>query len=221
MKSLEDRLSQAVKGRNSLAADLAKGDLEREASGRYKGFVVRSGLSRVPNEAVKRNAFAREEEFRCFPCRYIESVKSPDGHVLRSNHDIREAFRVHFQDRFARLLDLPIQEFRKYLADFPRLQEAEAAGCEELVTECEVRDALKQVGLNKSQGLDGLPYEVYSALVSVPLVDCVRERVSAFADDITVFVSHRSDIEAVKKLVARYEQVAGAKINFDKSEGLR
>ena len=38
---------------------------------------------------------------------------------------------------------------------------AEAASCEGVVTECEVRDALKQVSLNKSPGLDGLPYEVY------------------------------------------------------------
>ena len=30
-----------------------------------------------------------------------------------------------------------------------------------MVTECEVRNELKQVGLNKSPGLDGLPYEVY------------------------------------------------------------
>ena len=30
-----------------------------------------------------------------------------------------------------------------------------------MVTECEVRSALKQVGLNKSPGLDGLPNEVY------------------------------------------------------------
>ena len=30
-----------------------------------------------------------------------------------------------------------------------------------MVTECEVRDVLKQVGLNNSPGLDGLPYEVY------------------------------------------------------------
>ena len=42
-------------------------------------------------------------------------------------------------------------------------------------------------------------------------------RVSAFADDITVFVSRRLDIKAVKK----YERIAGAKVNFDKSEGLR
>ena len=33
-----------------------------------------------------------------------------------------------------------------------------------MITECEVRDALKQAGLNKSPGLDGLPYEVYLRL---------------------------------------------------------
>ena len=32
-----------------------------------------------------------------------------------------------------------------------------------MITECEVRDALKQVGLNKSP-IDGLPYEVYLRL---------------------------------------------------------
>ena len=39
--------------------------------------------------------------------------------------------------------------------------EAEAASCEGAVTECEVPSAMKQVGLNKLPGLDGLPYEVY------------------------------------------------------------
>ena len=74
---------------------------------------------------------------------------------------MRDAFRAHFRDRFARCPDLPIREFRSYLADFPCLGVAEAASCEGVVTECEVRDALKQVGLNKSPGLDGLPYEMY------------------------------------------------------------
>ena len=74
---------------------------------------------------------------------------------------MRDAFRAHFRDRFARCPDLPIQEFRSYLADFPRLRVAEAASCEGVVTECEVRNALKQVGLNKSPGLVGLSYEVY------------------------------------------------------------
>ena len=101
----------------------------------------------------------RKEELRRYTYRYIEFVKSPDGRMLRSNRKMREAFWAHFRHRFARCPDIPVQEFRSYLADFPRLGEAEAASCEGLVTECEVRNALKLVGLNKSPGLDGLPYE--------------------------------------------------------------
>ena len=85
---------------------------------------------------------------RRFPDRYIGSVKAPDGQLLRSGREIRDAFRAHFRDRFARCTDLPLREFRSYLADLPHLGVAEAASCEGVVTECEVRDALKQVGLN-------------------------------------------------------------------------
>ena len=106
---------------------------------------------------MKSNAIAREEEVRRFPRRYIDSGKSPDGHVLRFNREMRDAFRVHFRFCFAYCPDLPLQGFRSYLADFPRLEEG-------VVTECEVRDALKQVGLNKSPGLDGLHYEMYLRL---------------------------------------------------------
>ena len=43
----------------------------------------------------------------------------------------------------------------------PALGWLKRLAAKEVVTECEVRDALKQVSLNKSPGLDGLPYEVY------------------------------------------------------------
>ena len=58
------------------------------------------------------------------------------------------------------------------------------------------------------------------ALRGIPFAGRLAARVSAFADYITVFVSRRLDIEAVKEAVVEYERIAGAKINFDKSEGL-
>ena len=78
-KSIDDRLSRAVAGGDSQGVELARRDLERESSERYKGNVVRSRLNRVLYEAVKSNATAREEEVRMFPDRYIMSVKTADG----------------------------------------------------------------------------------------------------------------------------------------------
>ena len=59
------------------------------------------------------------------------------------------------------------------------------------------------------------------ALRGVPFAGPLTARVSAFADDFTVFVSHRLDIKAMKKAVSEYKRIAGAKVNFDKSKGLR
>ena len=172
VKDIKDRLTRAVEGGDSLAADLARRGLEREDSERYQGYVVRSRLERVSNEAVKLDTEMRKEELRRFSDRYIRSVVTPDGHRLQSTGEIREAFRAHFQARFAQLPNLPVQEFHNYLADFPHLREAEAASCEGRVTDCEVLEALKQVGLNKAPGLDGLPYELYLRMshIFVPIL---------------------------------------------------
>ena len=59
------------------------------------------------------------------------------------------------------------------------------------------------------------------ALCDVPSADPLTARVSPFADDVTVYVSCRLKIKAVKKVVSEYERIAGAKVNFDKSEGLQ
>ena len=59
-----------------------------------------------------------------------------------------------------------------------------------------------------------------SALRRVPFAEPLTARVSAFADDIMVFISHLQDIKTVKKAVGEYERIVGAKVNFDKSEGL-
>ena len=74
---------------------------------------------------MKSKAFLRKKEVRRFPFRYIESVKSRDGRMLRSNNEMHETFREHFCDLIASCPDLPVQEFRSYLADFSRLSEVE------------------------------------------------------------------------------------------------
>ena len=63
--------------------------------------------------------------------------------------------------------------------------------------------------------------EASTALHGILFAGPLSVKVSVYADDITVFVSRRLYIKGVKKAVVRYEQIAGYKINFDKSEGLR
>ena len=83
-----------------------------------------------------------------FPDQYTDAIKFTDGRVLRSNCKIRDAFRAHFCDRFARCPGFPLQEFCSHLADSPHFGATEAASCEGVITECEVRDVLEQVRLN-------------------------------------------------------------------------
>ena len=160
-------------GKGSLNVEFARWDFDRETSERYEGFVVRSRLKRVLNEAVKSNATVREEEVRRFPGQYIDSVKFPDERVLWSKREIRDAFRDHITEEW----------WQACLGEIRWLQAHNSA-----------------------------KHRVKNLLTA---------RVSAFVDDNTVFMSHRLDIKAVKKAVSEYEQIAGDKVNFDKSEGLR
>ena len=55
-------------------------------------------------------------------------------------------------------------------------------------------------------------------LCNILFANPLSVKVSAYVSDITAFVSRHLYINAVKKAVASYEQIAGAKINFDKSK---
>ena len=66
-ESIDDGLSRAVAGGDSLGVGLAGRDLERESSERCRGSVVGSRLKRVLNEAVKSDATARGEGVQRVP----------------------------------------------------------------------------------------------------------------------------------------------------------
>ena len=97
----------------------------------------------VSNEAVEMSQQTHQEELWRFPSRYIKSVISLEMHRLRTDQEIREVFHSHLLDYFARLLDLLVNEFSGYLADFYRFQMGEVTSCEESVTDCEVHDELE------------------------------------------------------------------------------
>ena len=115
---------------DSPSAELARRDLELEGSKYYMGFVVRFRLKRVPNEAVKCGAFARKEEVRRFLHQHIEFAKSPDWHVLQSNHEMHGAFPWSLCP-----LSWPLGSGVSQLFSWLPWEE-EAASCEGLVTEC-------------------------------------------------------------------------------------
>ena len=62
--------------------------------------------------------------------------------------------------------------------------------------------------------------EVNLTLSGILFVSLQTAKVSIYVYDIIIFESRCSDIEAVKKVVAIYKQIARAKINFDKTKGL-
>ena len=106
----------------------------------------------------------RAEELRHAADRYITNVTSPDGQRRTTNEAICKEFRQYFLKLFTREPELSGAQFDTYRADFPRLSVTEAAACEGCITEDEVRQAVKSVGLDKSPGIDGLPYETYLRL---------------------------------------------------------
>ena len=106
----------------------------------------------------------RVEELRRAADRHTASITLPDGQRRTTKEAVCKEFQLYFENIFTRGLGLSSAQFDTYPTDFPRLSVTEAAGCEGRITEDEVQDALKSVGLDKFPGIDGLPYEVYLRL---------------------------------------------------------
>ena len=169
---IKDKLDRAVLAGDSGLVNVAKAELASLQIKEYQALVVRARLKRMSCEATNMAQELRAEELRHATDRHIASVTSPEGLRRTTNEAICGEFRQYFLKLFTREPGLSSAQFDAYLADFPRLSATEAAGCEGRIKEEEIRDALKSVGLDKSPGIDGLPYEVYLRLshMFVPLL---------------------------------------------------
>lgn len=122
---------------------------------KYQALVVRARLQRISPKTTNMAADLLAEEVR----NLIDVLRVSHCQFTQTTDAKRcETVRIYFRDLFNREPRLIPAQFDVYLADFPRL---EAAGCEGSVTESEIREALKLVVRNKTQGLDSLPYEKY------------------------------------------------------------
>ena len=158
--------------------NVAKAELASLQMKEYQALVVRARLKRISCEATNMAQELQTEELRHAADRQIASVTSPDGQRRTTNEAICREFRQYFLKLFTREPGLSSAQFDTYLADFPRLSATEAAGCEgRIKEEEEIREALKSVGLEKSPGIDGLPYEVYLRLLHmfVPLLATIYD----------------------------------------------
>ena len=202
-KSIEDRLSRAVDGGDFLTVELARRDLERETSKRYQGFIVRSRLKRVLNEAVKSNVSAREEELRRFPDQYIgililSSLRMGACCERMARYVI--TFLVHFHDRFPAVLICCFRSFAAILPTSPVLGRSKRLAARGRSQSSVRSGRAAPFHLLYVLALEPLLCRLRDeganlALRGVPFAGPLTARVSAFADNITVFVSRRQDCE--------------------------
>ena len=171
-RSIKDKLDRAVLVGDSGQVNVAKVKLASLQIKEYQALVVRARLKRMSCEATNMAQELRAEELRHSTDRHIASVTSPDGQRRTTNEAICREFQQYFLKLFTREPGLSSAQFDTYLANFPRLSATEVAGCEGRIEEEEIRESLKSVGLEKSPGIDGLPYEVYLRLshMFVPLL---------------------------------------------------
>ena len=144
--------------------NIAKAELASLQVMEHQALVVRPRLKRMSCEAMN----MAQELLRHAADRHIACVTSPDGQRRITNEAICKEFRQYFLKLFTREPGLSSAQFDTYLADFPCLSATKAAGCEGLIKE----EALKSAELDKSPGINGLPYEVYLKLshMFVPLL---------------------------------------------------
>ena len=152
---LKAKLDRTILAEDSGSVSIVKAKLASLQIKEHQALVIRARLKRMSCDAMNMAQELRAEELRHATDRHIASITSPDEQ-RRTTNECRE-FRQYFLKFFTREPGQNSAQFDTYLAVFPRFTASEAAGCEGRITEDEVRQALKSVGLDKSPGSMACP----------------------------------------------------------------
>ncbi len=162
---LVSKLEEAI--RTGIATDVlaARMALDHFFAAKHQGCVVRAKARALKCEGTKAVRWARVAEAQRGNKTTIRSLTDPDGHVLLDSKQMCAAFQQHFAQLFGASGERPSEtalDFSAYLNGLPRLSAVDAESCEKPITADEIRMAVSGCAKNKSPGLDGLPYELYT-----------------------------------------------------------
>ena len=185
IKKLKDSIAilqqQIVSGVSSPShLEAAKAALAAELEKDARGAQIRAHIQWAEEGERPTKFFLRQEKLRGQQ-RLIAAIRRPDGSLAQTTQDILAVWRDYcFQLFSAQPLNPEDQDvFINSLTN--TLSSTEAESCEGPLTESECLAALRNMAINKSPGVDGLPAEFYLTFWDILGTDLVQVFNSSFS----------------------------------------
>ncbi|TWW77612.1 Transposon TX1 uncharacterized 149 kDa protein ORF 2 [Takifugu flavidus] len=184
---------------------------------RVKGALVRSRFTSIKEMDAPTSFFfnlersvSRAKQMLCL-CLPDETMTADQGEMRRH--------AVDFYGTLYRAEDCSRED--ELLQGLPRLSQRDRSTLDADITLDELTAAVGQMASGRAPGLDGLPADFYKHFWRCLGADLWELVVSAYADDINVFVRDQGDVDNLIDSLDLYQEASSAKVNWEKSEALQ
>ncbi|KAJ3612006.1 hypothetical protein NHX12_020285 [Muraenolepis orangiensis] len=142
----------------------------------------------------------------------MSCLKLPGGRVTSSPEEMRDHAMDFYTDLFGGE-QCSIEGREEILEGLPQLSPEEKAALDLELTVEELTGAVNQMASGRAPGIDGLSGEFLKHFWAPP-------KLSAYADDVSIFVSSQRDVQCLQDTLSLYERASSAKVNWAKSSAL-
>ena len=163
-----------VSGESSPARlEVEKAALAAELESVARGAQIRAHIQWAEEGERSTKYFLRQEKLRG-QRRLIAAIRRPDGSLARSTRDILSVWRDYYYKLFSAQPLIPEDQDLFINSLNLTLSSAETESCEGPLMEPECLVALRNMAVNKSPGVDGLPAEFYMKFWDIMGADLVQ-----------------------------------------------